>query len=144
MTYDRTCAGCSERFTAKSPRAKWCGSTCRSRGHRAGQVAEPTAPDPAPDVESHGLVETTRRELEQAGVLESFHAQLALQLARRLAQPDESAPSSLSRELDRVMTAALEGAPAPAAAASEPEEDDEVTKARKARERKASNAARRA
>ena len=84
-----------------------------------------------------GLVASVREELEAAGRMDTFSGQLALQLARRLANPDESGISSLSKELRTVMAAALDGVTPPSAegepAAAE-DDEDEVTRARRQRE----------
>ena len=133
-----TCVGCSKSFEAGTARAKWCSSACRKRVQRAGhaKTAQEPAAAPADDVEPtpSALVDEVTRELVAAGRLTSFHGQLAVQLARRLSQPDESGISSLSKELRLVMAAALDGS-APTVAVEEPDEpDDEITKARRSRE----------
>ena len=80
---------------------------------------------------------TTRSELEKANALHSFAGQLAMQLARRLATPDESGISALSKELRTVMAAAVDGSnPPPAEDSGAEPVDDEVEAARRRREEK--------
>jgi hypothetical protein len=130
------CASCGDDFEAKRSTAKYCSATCRKRAARS-------RPDPSTDTTSssgdeHDLIATTRRELEAAGRVETFAGQLALQLAKRLATPDESGVSALSKELRTVMSAALDGVTPPAAEGGEehaPETvvEDEVDAARRRR-----------
>lgn len=90
-----------------------------------------TAPTPAT-----GLVETVRRDLEASNALDTFNGQLALELARRVANPDEPSTSALSKELRAVMALAV-GAAAPAGGQTPKAEtppEDEVEKARRKRE----------
>lgn len=103
---DVTCAICDRSFEAKNSRARYCGSTCRSRGNRAG-VASPDTPAPI-----SGLVEATRLELETSGRLDTVLGQQALELARRLVSPMSTgaAVGSLSKELRAVMAEATKGA----------------------------------
>jgi hypothetical protein len=90
------------------------------------------------DVESHGLVVAVRAELTDAAAVDTWHGQLALNLARRLAQPDVPSPATLARELERVLAAAVRSQPTPPAR-SEP--DDEVARARRKRDAKTRHAA---
>lgn len=137
-----TCAGCGTSFEAKSARAKWCGSTCRQRDARSRKAAAANVKDEAKTdtPAEHGLVKAVRKELEIAKKVETFAGQLALQLARRLANPEEPALMALSKELRAVMAEALGKAPvksdggADADGDSTAEEDDEVTRARRQRE----------
>lgn len=140
-----TCAGCHGSFEAKTVRAKWCSSACRKRTQRAAAQAarserSSTADaDPAEDADdsgdAHDLVSSVMRDLEKAKAVDTFNGQLALQLARRMSNPDESGISALSKELRSVMAAAL-GMPVPSESADKPSagEDDEVTRARSRRE----------
>jgi hypothetical protein len=139
--HEVTCAGCGVVFEAARRNARWHSPACRKRAQRAGakpaaevevEAERTSGSDPA---DRHGLVNAVRLELEKANAVDTFDGQLALQLARRLANPDESGVSSLSKELRTVMAAAVGKEPAggeaqPAAA----EPDDEVTRARKARD----------
>lgn len=103
---DVTCAICNQLFEAKNSRARYCSSTCRSRGNRAGVAAhDGSAP-------SSGLVEATRRELDGAGRLDTVLGQQALELAGRIVSPVSTgaAVGSLSKELRAVMSEAMKGA----------------------------------
>jgi hypothetical protein len=132
---------CDVEFEPKRSTARFHSATCRQRAARSRKAAvEERESDDG--LAEHGLVKAIRRELEEAGKLETFKGQLALQLARRMANPEESSPATLAKALDNAMAAALakpdgdKSDPDPGAA-----EDDEVTKARKAREAKAAAAA---
>ena len=149
--YQVTCAGCGVKFKAKSPRAKWHNAACRKRAQRAATKATKSAPakkavakrparrdsgsTSASVLDRHDLVVSVRRDLETAGKLETFQGQLAVQLARRIADPNETGASPLSKELRAVMAVALTVvAPAADESAEAAEHEDEVTRARKARE----------
>ena len=112
----RTCQGpdCGVQFETTSARAKYCGSTCRSRAHRnGGSVAEIPAATPleAPEGEP-ALLATTRRALEDAGVADTPLGQQALELARRMSDPRAMGLSvaPISKELRTVMADALKHA----------------------------------
>ncbi|MGH3478442.1 MAG: hypothetical protein ACRDQD_16585 [Nocardioidaceae bacterium] len=143
----RECAApdCKEQFTPKRSTAKYHTDTCRQRAARARKAAkdEQVVPvDPDTGDAEHGLVRAVRQELEGANALYTVAGQLALQLARRIANPEEAGLSALSKELRSLLAEAKGAAAVPAdpAAESEPE-DDEVALARKAREAKAAAAA---
>ena len=148
MADEVTCAApdCSETFVPKRSTAKYHSDTCRQRASRARKAAkdEQVVPvDPDTGDAEHGLVRAVRLELQRASALDTVAGQLALQLARRIANPEEAGLSALSKEL-RSLLAEAKGAaavPADAAADAEPEDDDDVTRARKAREAKAAAAA---
>ncbi|WP_158546620.1 hypothetical protein, partial [Haloferax sp. Atlit-4N] len=77
-----------------------------------------------------------KRDLEAANAVDTFNGQLALELARRIANPDEAAPSALSKELRAVMALAV-GPAVPASGQApkvETPPEDEVEKARRKRE----------
>lgn len=103
---DVTCAICRCSFEAKNSRARYCSSTCRSRGNRAGVKSSD-----AVKAES-GLVEATRRELESVGRLDTVLGQQALELAARIVSPlsTGAAVGTLSKELRAVMSEATKGA----------------------------------
>lgn len=150
-----TCTGCGSAFEAKSARAKWCTTTCRQRAARARKAVERSteveavgaaeAADRAGKAE-HELVAAVRRELTVAAAITTVAGQQALQLARRMCDPDESSIVALSKELDRMIAKALAGAmpPVPVGGQSAGPTDDELTHARETRERKAREAAARA
>jgi len=111
-----TCQVCSKEFETKSTRAKFCGSTCRSRGHRSGTSAAPVTSLPAVSDASDAvapLLAATRLELEQAGVADTALGQQAIELARRMSDPRAMGLSvaPISKELRSVMVDALKVAP---------------------------------
>lgn len=135
-TYELTCQGCGVPFTAKSPRAKWHAPGCKKRVQRNPPAVEPDVDEPDPTwVDAHPLVAATKRELEAANAVDSFHGQLAIALAKRLVTPDESGVSALANQLRVAMAAALgQATPPDPGDGGSGEDDDEVTRARKARE----------
>lgn len=135
-----TCAGCGESFEASNRKARWCSDRCRKAVARKVAAHVDTEATDSPTFDEappSGLVAAVKSELERANVADTFAGQLAISLAKRLADPDETGASSLSKELRTVMSSALAGVTPPAAQ----EDDDEVAKAREARERKARYAA---
>lgn len=144
-----TCAGCGQNFTAARSTARWCTATCKKRAQRAakaaGAVAELEAAAAAAQADQledgspaeHRLVRAARLELEVAGVLHTVNGQLALQLARQMANPEGTGLSALSKEFRAVMAAALEKRPTPEDP-TEPEApvqaDDELDEIRRRRE----------
>lgn len=133
MEHDVTCSSCGKVFTARSSRARSCSSTCRARASRAGLsgpnhpnvVALPTRPapaaapsqpppddDPDPQLEPE-LVTTTRRELEDAGKLDTALGQQALLLAERMSSPFASAAAvaSLAKRHSDLIAALVPPAP---------------------------------
>lgn len=138
MEHEVTCSSCGKVFKARSSRARSCSSTCRSRASRAGLsgpnhlnvVSLPTRsatvppaampatpqrvlddePDPQPEAE---LVTTTRRELEDAGKLDTALGQQALLLAERMASPSASAAAvaSLAKRHSDLIAALVPPAP---------------------------------
>lgn len=117
-----SCAECRNLFEAKNRSATFCGAKCRQAASRRdrearaeGVLAPVTALPPqqreaAAPAESE-LVTTTRRELEDAGVADTVHGQIALRLAQKLAQPGDtgSAMASLARQLSAAIAEALAG-----------------------------------
>lgn len=146
------CGGCGEPFEAKTRRRKWCSDACKMRHRRGGsETVAPSAVDEAPadPPADEGLLAAVRRELAEAGRLDTIAGQLAVQLARQVTAVDAKGVAGLSKELRAVLTEALEGVeptpPSPETAEEPPAEaDDEVARAREARERKARDAAGRA
>lgn len=134
---------CVVEFEPARSTAKYCSATCRQRANRARKAAdESVEADAEKGKAEHALVRAVRLELEQAGKDQTFNGQLALQLARRLTDVGEKGPTALSKELREVMAVALAGqAPEPEESLPDPEPEDEVTRAREARERKAREAA---
>ena len=146
MADEVTCAApdCSETFVPKRSTAKYHSPTCRQRASRANKAAaaeKVVTVDPDTGDAEHGLVRAVRNELTEAKALDTVDGQVAMQLARKLTDPDHVSPG-LAKEL-RATIAAAKGASAEPKSDSTPaaEEDDEVALARKAREAKAAAAA---
>ncbi len=105
-----TCQACGRPFEAKRQAAKFCGDTCRKRAQRAPAV--PATPRPVERVErasESGLVAVVRRDLLEAGVLDTIAGQQAMAIAERIASPHETgaAVASLSKQLQAVVSEAL-------------------------------------
>ena len=137
-TFDLTCHGCGGPFTAKSSRAKWCRPGCKKRKQRH--------PDPPADHDElepeTGLVASLRKELEDAGVLDTFGGQLALSLARKVSAVDATGVSGLSKELRNARAEALAGGTSAAEPAEPSDPDDELRNKRDAKRQAAREAAR--
>ncbi|MDQ3432679.1 MAG: hypothetical protein M3467_10770 [Actinomycetota bacterium] len=127
---------CAVEFEPKRSTAAYCSATCRSRAARARKAAaESVEADARAGHAEHELVTAVRTELAAAAAVNTFNGQLALQLARKVAQPDETGVTALSKELRAVMAAAVDKRPTgeDPAPPAESEDDDEVTAARRAR-----------
>lgn len=109
---DVTCS-CGTTFSARHPRAKYCSDRCRKRGQRGGKVVKlPTEESPAASTRRGPVEETTRRELKEAGRLDTSLGQMCLALARRLDHPGVdtgSAMASVAARLDDLKTKATKG-----------------------------------
>ena len=136
MAVEVTCQGCGEAFEARRASAKWCSDRCRKSKGRTESTEAPTVVDPVDDepAELAGLMAAVRRDLVAANALDSFNGQLALQLAKRLTDPDESGISALAKELRSVMALAVGAGALDGDPAARPEAEDEVEKARRKRE----------
>lgn len=138
------CGHCGTEFEAKTKRARYCSTTCRSRAarDRKAKAAEVEAEKDAGSEKEHSLVKAVRRDLARAEAVDTVAGQLALQVARRIANPEESSISALSKELRSLLAEAKSATPAaqPEAAAG-PVEEDDVTRARRRREEIAAQAA---
>jgi hypothetical protein len=136
----KRCEGpeCTVEFEPKRSTARFCGPTCRQRASRArAAAAESVEADVEQGKNDHPLVKAVRDELASADAENTFSGQLALQLARKLTNPEEKAATALSKELRTVMAAALAGrTPEPGGDddGDEAEPEDEVTRARRARD----------
>lgn len=104
---------------------------------RAAKSAGRASDEPITDVA--GLIASVRRELELHDRQDTVAGQLALALASQVTAVGGTGIAGLSKELRQVMTEALSGV-----ISVEDEPEDEVDKARRAREYKAREAARRA
>ena len=138
---ERSCDLCGTAYTPQRATSKYCGTTCRTRATRARQSGRPiltkfpspAAPRSLPDPDEDGLVASTRRQLEQAGRLDTIAGQTALLLAQRLAEARSmdtgSSLAAVSKELRSVVAEALAGVAV---------EDDPVDELRRRRELKLS------
>ncbi len=116
-----SCQECGRLFDAKRRGALFCGTTCRKRSstrdiaaRESGEfapVSPISSPETAESPPESPLVATTRRELTEAGVVDSVPGQIALRLALKLSQPGDtgSAMASLARQLSAAMAEALAG-----------------------------------
>lgn len=134
-----TCQQCGTTFEARSEQARLCGPTCRQRASRAARNSAQNAPQPpriavAPDSTAPTplrslmptwappatppaaappsewpLVTATRRELDEAGVLDTVAGHLALELAAQVCASRDtgSAKAAASKEFRAVMADAL-------------------------------------
>lgn len=144
----KRCEGpdCTTEFEPKRSTARYCTPTCRQRAGRRRKAVDAearalaTEGDDAPA--EPGLVRAVRKELEGAEALETVPGQLAILLARKIANPEESGITAMSKELRALLTEA-KGTPGPAPAPDGAAEagDDEVTEARRRREEIAAAAA---
>ncbi len=103
----RTCAACGGSLEGRPGKTRFCDPTCRKRGSR-----RPETPVAAEAPDSGGLFEALRRELAEAGRLETALGQQAIALAVKLSSPFDtgSAMAAVSRELRAVREEALRGA----------------------------------
>lgn len=148
------CASCRKSFEASRSTAKFCSPTCRQRARRGTAArtskasakkaatkraaADTTEADSAAATGGAGLVAAVKDELERLDKLDTFDGQLALQLATRVADPEASSVAATVRVLREAMnvirgsTGVQAGGGGAPAEPTEP--DDEVTRARRARE----------
>lgn len=107
LTLLRNCDSCGVEYLAKRAASKYCSDTCRKRGSRSPAKPRPeTERAPLPPAD---LVDTTRKQLEDAGVIDTVAGQSALILAGRMAGTFDtgSAIAALNRELHATMERAL-------------------------------------
>ena len=135
--------GCDNDFEPKRSTARFCSATCRQRAARQRKAAIANAEDESKTdtPAEHGLVKAVRLDLEKAKAIDTVPGQLALQFARRMANPDETGLSAMSKELRLLLAEAraesqTSGGGDDSSSASTPAdaEPDEVTKARRKRE----------
>lgn len=118
---DRHCAWCGKPLASTSKRARFCGSTCRSRAHRSGgsagaeltavQPVDLASRRPAEDQEQ-GIAAATEATLRKAGRLDTWEGQAALHLAQQieLSRRDTiSARATAIEKLGKAMDRALKG-----------------------------------
>ena len=121
----RTCIVCSAHFEAKRRDAATCSATCRSN-RRNGAART--------NIVETELVKATRRELEAAGKLDTRLGQQAVILAARMSGTQTAAGvGTLSKELDRVVAAAVGVI---AAAKTPSDKSDDVDEFRTRRDKK--------
>ncbi len=104
---NRECDACGTEYEAQRRTSRYCSTRCRMRASR--RIEAPVA---AESPGSGELVEALRRELADAGRLDTALGQQALALAVKLASPFDtgSAMAAVSRELRAVREEALRGA----------------------------------
>lgn len=136
--FTHTCP-CGEEFTAKSPRAKWHSPGCKKAHQRHPERLLPPEPK-VPDLPETPLVTELRKELTDAGRLETFAGQLAIALARQVTAVGATGVAGLSKELRAAKAEALAGLEAPPA--DQPKDpDDELRERRDAKRAAARQAA---
>ena len=118
----RACDMCGRDYEAKRSDSRTCGSTCRNNKARG---ADRVGPVDSP------LVRATHAELEAAGKLNTRHGQQALVLAARMSTGTGVGP--LSKELDRVMAAAIGFTPVATPAPGAGDDVDELRARRDAK-----------
>ena len=110
----RVCDHCAGEIDPAKPRnTKFCSTKCQ-RASRQQPDREPVTQLPLGDapVGEDPLVEAVRRELTDAGRLDTALGQQALALAERMAEASGAAMAALSKELRSVMATATQGATA--------------------------------
>jgi len=108
VAHDKPCEECGTTFTAKTPRAKFCGTACRVRANRRPSKTGASAtdqPTKAAVPERGGLVGQVAADLVRLGVLDTIPGRAALALAYRIESPMEtgSAAASMTREMSRLV-----------------------------------------
>lgn len=134
-TITRPCEHCGTPFEAKRSTAKFCTPAHGVAHRRQSSAATSPAAEPTPGPQS-GVASRVIRDLEKAGVLDTFDGQCAVSLALAIDKGEESASVRASgiKALREAMQLALAGsqpAPTPAAAPATPQ--DEVGARRDAR-----------
>jgi len=108
----RSCDVCGSSYVAKRATSKYCKPACRMKASRAGVSAPVSVAAHPVDVEVAGLILAVRRELDEAGRLDSALGQAALELARNIGSPTSTGAgvASLVKQLRETMVDALKGA----------------------------------
>lgn len=116
--------------TGSRPRL-YCNSSCRRRAHEARKAAGPGAVATIPDPAKSDLAGAVRRELGEAGRLNTIAGQLAVVMALQIDSNATPASSkvSLSKELRALVSEATAGV-------KRPEDEDAVDRAKATRDRK--------
>lgn len=128
----RACDHCNKSYDAKRPNSKFCGASCRKRNQRNPQGAK-VSTLPAPSEAAAPvltLLDVVRRELTDAGRLDTIEGMQAITLAQRMLDPFSTASSvaTLNKELSVVLAKALAGVKQP-----EPDLLDELEQRRLAK-----------
>lgn len=134
----RVCAFCGGSLEGLRSTAKFCASKCRKAAARA-RAAEPQERDSPPPPPEAAVVVALRRELTEAGVLDTVDGHLALGLAGRFEEISPAGLVGLTAEFRRVRAEALARAQTSGAPGPEPVED-EVQRARRIRQEKVAEA----
>jgi len=127
---------CDVAFTPQRSTAQYCSATCRQRAARARKAAADGAKQEKKTGTNaeHSLVKAVRLDLEKADAFDTVAGQLALQIARRIADPESTGISTLSKELRALLAEAKGEQSIPEGQPPEPEpEEDELEKARRQR-----------
>ncbi len=104
---NRECDSCGVEYEAQRKTSRYCSTRCRMRASR-----RPETPVAAESPDNGGLLNALRRELADAGRLDTALGQQAMALAVKLASPRDTGSSmaAVSRELRAVREEALRGA----------------------------------
>ena len=114
----RSCDVCGTTYEAQRSAARYCSGTCAKRAQRGGIARSRSAPHRPPPASLRpvsGLLDAVRAELAAADRTNTVAGQLALELARRIAEapPMNTGVAALSKQLQATIAQALAGAPAP-------------------------------
>jgi len=116
VEFQRACDECGKPYLAKRATSRFCGAACRMRVSRAGGRPRGIARAALGDLIERptGLVQSVERVLDGTGTRQEVRERQAVQVAAEMAYGvTGSAVAALSKELDRLLDAAL-GAPAAA------------------------------
>jgi endogenous inhibitor of DNA gyrase (YacG/DUF329 family) len=110
----RKCDLCGASYVAQRSSSRFCSPRCRSRNGgapRQRHVVLSVTSDATDGDGGASLLDAVRSELAAADMTNSALGQLALLLAGKLSDPHDTAAgiAAVSKELSRVMTAALRG-----------------------------------
>lgn len=122
MPRQRPCDCCGKAYEAKTDRSRFCTTNCRVAYSRGARPPVPLQVVPAdqqaaqPEPRSSQLVDVTRRQLEDAGRLDTPLGQAALDAAERMRNAPDSNYAAQLKEFRATLTEALRGANAPTSA----------------------------
>ena len=117
----RLCDICGASYMAKRATSKYCSSGCRVKAKRAGVSTPVAVIAPVVGAGDTGLTAAVRRELDDAGRVDSALGQAALELAYSVGAPMNTGASvaSLVKQLRETLADALKGAESAADALDE-------------------------